>query len=609
VLKKEESLSKAIDKAVKHYSSLFVLPTFKKILMFLASLCIIGGTISTILLFPSIDGLVNGLTLGSSIFILNIIADYMLNKTFLRKDPIYNFRRLLGLSLFSWVFWFLLIFIGATIAVLFKDVTIWTRFCLLGFSTVMILRLIVFNSTTFISNWRILCSSLVQPFSCIIPFLFLWSLKHSLTPGLWLFLPYSIIISLASSFIFTYTINNVAKRAVGVSSLSLFKAFLLNWIANLNAPFEKFLDKLGKEKDVEISILKFASSASKTKGVIVIPSIHPGPFKNVGSSLLSSMLKNNLEEKLDCVACVPHGLLGHEADLTSQRENEKVIKEVIAASKFKVSETKASPFVKVKHGAATACCQIFGKSALLSLSLAPQTTEDLPKELGLYLQEEAKKIGLNHCAVINAHNSTDGEMNLADVLDDLKKAGVKSLITAYSSKKSPFKIGASSILPKEFTLRDGMGPGGITSFVIEVNGQKAAYIVIDGNNMVSGLRERIISAVKSIGVDECEVFTTDTHAVNAVVMDRRGYHPVGEVMDNEKLIGYVKKTVSSALSKLEKVKVSCVNIIVPKVKVIGAEKLEKLCLLTDEALKKAKKISLPLFGVTGLLLILFLAFA
>ena len=127
--------------------------------------------------------------------------------------------------------------------------------------------------------------------------------------------------------------------------------------------------------------------------------------------------------------------------------------------------------------------------------------------------------------------------------------------------------------------------------------------------MISGLRERIISAVKSIGVDECEVFTTDTHAVNAVVMDRRGYHPVGEVMDNEKLIGYVKETVSSALSKLEKVKVSCVNVTVPKVKVIGAEKLEKLCLLTDEALKKAKKISLPLFGVTGLLLTLFLAFA
>ena len=33
-----------------------------------------------------------------------------------------------------------------------------------------------------------------------------------------------------------------------------------------------------------------------------------------------------------------------------------------------------------------------------------------------------------------------------------------------------------------------------------------------------------------------EVFTTDTHAVSAVVVGPRGYHPVGEAMNPDRLI-------------------------------------------------------------------------
>ncbi len=601
-----DSLNASIDKAVKHYSSLFGLPSFKKALLFLALLCVTGGFFSTVTLFPPFEGVINGLALGFSIFLVDLFADYVTSRLILKRDPVYDLRRTIGLSLFSWLFWFLFVFIGVALALAFGDLRLWAKLWLLGFSAILILRLIVFNSTTFASNKKILVSSLLQPFLCLTPFLFLWSVEHNLTIGLWLFLAYSPIISLISSFLFTYALNSVGEKSLGVPSLSLFKAFLLNWIAGLTAPFESFLEKLGREQDVEISILKFA--ASKPEAIIVVPSVHPGPFKNVGSSLLSSMLKEALEKEFDCIACVPHGLLGHEVDLTSQQQNQKVIKEVVAAANFSASETKASPIVKVSNGTATAYCQIFGKSAFLSFTLAPKTTEDLPQELGLFAYKEAKKLGLEHCTVINAHNSTDGAMNLRMVLEKLKAVGAKSLTEAFSSRRLPFKIGAAAVMPEEFSLEDGMGPGGITVFVVEVGEQKASYVVIDGNNMVSGLREKIISAVQTLGIDECEVFTTDTHAVNAIVRNRRGYHPVGEVMDHEKLIEYIKKTTLSALSKLTRVKVSCRSITVPKVKVIGAKRLETLCLLTDKVLQKAKKLIIPIFGTAGFLLILYLMF-
>ena len=38
---------------------------------------------------------------------------------------------------------------------------------------------------------------------------------------------------------------------------------------------------------------------------------------------------------------------------------------------------------------------------------------------------------------------------------------------------------------------------------------------------------------------KAEVFTTDTHAVSALVTGSRGYHPVGEAMNHDQLISYI----------------------------------------------------------------------
>ena len=126
--------------------------------------------------------------------------------------------------------------------------------------------------------------------------------------------------------------------------------------------------------------------------------------------------------------------------------------------------------------------------------------------------------------------------------------------------------------------------------------------------MVSELREKILSTLQSVGINEGEVFTTDTHAVNAVILSERGYHPIGEAMDHEKLIDCIKEATLAAMSNLEHAKVAARSITVPNVKVIGEKKLETLCLLTDETLQKAKKFVVPIFTITGLLLMSFLMF-
>jgi putative membrane protein len=244
----------------------------------------------------------------------------------------------------------------------------------------------------------------------------------------------------------------------------------------------------------------------------------------------------------------------------------------------------------------------------MSFTLAPKTTEDLPQELGSFISEESRKLGLKYSIVVNSHNSITENVRNEASLSELKEVAVKCLKETVSQELTSFEIGAATVYPNEFSLKDGMGPGGITAIIVKVAQQKTAYIAIDGNNMISGLREKILSSLSSEGFDESEVFTTDTHAVSAVVLGSRGYHPIGESMNTELLISYVKKVSQIAVSSIERCTAGSIVFVVPKVKVMGEDFLESLTILVDKTIGKAKQIVIPIFALEGLLLLLLLSF-
>jgi putative membrane protein len=604
----EDSLKQSMNIAVKRYSSLFRLPSARKVPLLLSIFCVGGGVLSTVILYPTFKGLGTGLLLGLGLLFTSLVADYIISVLVLKGDAVFDLRRTMALSIFCWAVWLFFMCMGAVVGAVTSVPMWWIRLSLLGFSATLILRFTVFNAASSTTQRRLFAASLLQPFLSVVPFLIFWTgIDYPVTVNMLAFFVSSVVIGFAASLSFLFLLNQMGRQTVGLQSVELFRAFMLNWVSNLNAPFEGLLEKLGEEQEIEVSLIKFGSS--QTKAVMVVPSVHPGPFKNIGSSLLPAMLKAGLEKEFGCVACVPHGLFGHEYDLASQIQNKRVISEVEACLRgLEVHDENDSPFVTVSNGLATACCQVFGKSAFISFTLAPKTIEDLPQELGRFVREEAEKRGLHLCAVVNAHNSIDGTLEMQESLASLRDVATKCLDKALSLKQSPFEVGVASVLPKEFSLEDGMGSGGITVVVVKSGQQKAAYVVIDGNNMVSGLRERILSSLLSIGIDGGEVFTTDTHAVSALILSEHGYHPVGEAIENAELIRYVKEVTLDALTTSERVGVSCRSITVPNVKVIGAKQLEALCLLIDKAIQRAKRAVLPVFGASGLLLMLLLLF-
>jgi len=599
-------LDQYMSRTVKRYSSLFTLPSHRRIVVLLCGVCVLGGGSGVFFLNPSYYGFTMGVIFGMIFFSITLVSDLIIHQCWMKTDPIFNLRRCSGLSLFSCLTWFGFILLGSLISAALESSDVWVRLLLLGFPAALILRLLVFSTTSFASFRRVFVSSLLQPVLCIVPVVSMSSsIGYSLGVHLLLFLPLSILIASLTVSLFVFFVNRVGRESLGVDSLLVFRVFMANWAEDLNEPLESLLERFGHKQNIKLSLLAFRVG-KRIKAFMVVPALHPGPFKNVGSSQLPHLLQTALENKLQCTVSVPHGLSGHELDLTSQLQNKKIVEGVLDSIDFLLFDSKATRFTRTRKNGTWASCQIFGDCALLTLTLSPKTMEDLPQALDNMIVDEAEKRGLSSAIVIDAHNCIEGPFDPKEVITPLSIAAVTSLEQASAHKPSPFEIGAAKVIPKEYTIKEGMGPGGITVIVARIGDQKTAYVTIDGNNMIAGLREKILSLLREIGIVDGEVLTTDTHMVSGVILTPRGYHPIGEVMDQAKLINYVREAAIRALDDLEPAQASWRIVTIPDVKVIGEKQIEDLGLLAEKTAKQAKKLAIALFPATSALLTILL---
>lgn len=599
MLKTNDSMNDYIEKAVRRYSSLFTLPSHSKLLLLLFAVSLLNGVVIVTALHPlSYFSMAIGLALGTTLFVLIMATDFIIHFTSFQSDLIFNLRRCSALSLYSAMFWSVFIFLGALVT------GFWFKLFLLGFCVVLAFRLLVLWAVSFAGVGKVSIYAVLMPIVCTVPVVFTASLMEKVPDtSITFFFSLALAVTLSAVLLFIYSINRVGVRIIGAGSFSVLKAFLANWNEDLNEPLEQFFERFGVERDIKVSALAFKANG-KTKALIVVPAFHPGPFKNVGSSNLPHIIQASLENKLQhCIVAVPHGLSGHDLDLASQAQNQLVLNNIEKMMNFSSFGSVASPSVRVKRNGASVTCQVFNNCALVTLTLAPETMEDLPSDLDSFIVSETQKHGLSTAICVDAHNSIQGPFNVNAAITPLKEAVAMCLEKMTNHKSESFEVGAAKVVPKEFSLREGMGPGGIVVTVIKTGNQTTAYVTIDGNNMISGLREKILSALSEIDVNDGEVFTTDTHAVNAVVLTARGYHPIGEAMDQEILIKYIKQAVTNALANLEPAEASWRTENVSGVKVIGEKQVEAMCLLADKAIQRAKRLAISIFPFAGVVLV------
>jgi putative membrane protein len=603
-LSAKKSMNEYIDRTAKRYSSLFALPQHKTIIVELFVICIfIGILIQTRLRLTQPYNLVLGFALGATFFVLASASDFILYFSSVKTDPLFNFRRCSALSVYSLLLWAALITVGMITDFFVSGV--WLEFFLLGFCAALALRLLVFFAASFAGLTKAAFFASLQPVLYVFSVMYTLSATTSfvVSTPLLVFFVLSVLVAVVATFAYMLLIDRVGQAVLGVGAFSVLKAFLANWAEDLNAPFERLFERFSQASEIQLSALLFRNEKKVIKAIMIVPAFHPGPFKNIGSSGLPYMTQNAVENKINTsIAMVPHGLSGHNLDLATQADNQLVLERTLKLTEASKFGATATPSLHTSGNGADVGCQIINGCALVTLTLAPETMEDLPPELNQALVDAAKEEGLSTAIAVDAHNSINGPFNVDDAVEQLRRAALASLEKSSKLKAVDFQVGVAREIPKEFGLREGMGLGGIVVLVVKAAGQTTAYVTIDGNNMITGLRKKILDALTEIGINEGEVFTTDTHAVNAIVMDARGYHPVGEAMNQDLLIEYIKKAARNALGNSEPAEAAWATDTVPNVKVIGEQQIAALSTLLDKGMRRARNLALLVFPLAGAVL-------
>jgi putative membrane protein len=349
---------------------------------------------------------------------------------------------------------------------------------------------------------------------------------------------------------FLTVIDRPWRQSMGVSMLDFLRGFI-GHVAEGSRELEDFFEDLGEEAVVPVTVLSFRRSDDTEKARFVLPMIHPGPMGEIGGGNFPERVARRAEG----LAFPPHATAGHDFNLVTEREVDTILDTADDAfGRIEYADAASDP-VRADVGEVTVLGQAFGDGALLVSSYAPNFADDVEYAVGLSAAAEARTSGLESVMLVDAHNSNDGLSgpDLGHVtpgsrrsFDMISAAGDLGGALA-GSERGPLALGTAWDRTP-WTPREGIGPLGIRAAVTEVGDTLTAYVLVDGNNMEPGLRDRVLDALPD-AVDAAEVMTTDTHIVNTVEADNQ----VGAALPQDELVGLVRDLVESAMADREPV--------------------------------------------------------
>ena len=562
----------ASERIAGYYSHLFTFPPREAMIAAVVFLTVVGGLLAFSILngvYAAPDGIVYGV-IG---LVLPLIASDLLVVPLFRNVAFLNPRRFTIMTFTSSIVYAAMLIVSSLLGAVYGRPEHLFRGVLMAAALSASLRHLSIRVFSVSDAWRNALAAFLQPVLCF----YAACLNFQIDPWSLSLGAVAFVLMVGGVETLLWVMGRWDDGGSGIELVPLFRAFVLAWTGGPSGILEEEITRLGEERDLAVDILVFRDEGGVSQAALIVPYIHPGPFRDVGSSGLPQVLVERTGGALGCEAVAAHGVSTHERDLTDSRGMDRVAEKIIDDLPRTDATDLASPMVWAERDGAQASCQLFGDVALFTLSLSPKKYDDLPVEVADAIMEEAEMEGVT-AMVIDSHNSIgfSGKLETVNVDSVIQSARV-ALRLAITQPRSPFEAAVARVIPGEWGLDEGMGPCGIASLVIRLEtGQASAYVVVDGNNMVSGLRERVVGAVKEAGFDGAEVMTSDTHLVNALEATEQGYSPIGEETDGDRIIEYCMEAVGEAASRLRGSSAGHSRTVIPGMTVLGSKGLETL---------------------------------
>ena len=385
----------------------------------------------------------------------------------------------------------------------------------------------------------------------------------------------SVPVDLAIAFVCAVVVLHAADRPIrrefhgsGVSMIRPLLDHVGDRDPEATRTLEAFFLRQAVRADLRVSVLGF-SSEERLRATVVLPTVHPGPFAALGASDLPRKMAEAIGP-VGGTVFVPHTPCDHDLDLPSGEEVARVggaVRELIRDLPGALPD-RASPLVSPYEGS-TARAQILGDAALVVVSQAPAPTDDIAYAVADRIVRELAEAGTPHAVLVDAHNSYaegQGDIAYGSPAAEKLRADARAAVAAAgrSARDGPIEVGVAS-RGGYATGADGIGPEGLRALVVRAAGTTTGYVLVDGNNLVVGARERILAELRQV-VDAPEILTTDNHVVHEV---DGGINPVGERYPVDALARDARQLLEAAKADLAPAHVRFASREVPAVQVLG----------------------------------------
>ena len=463
------------------------------------------------------------------------IVGFFLDLFLLRGTPTNKISKVIHVAAFSSSFWLVTILLGLLTNSIFGKNSDFVTYCLGGMFIASSLRYGIFVSVFGSRMLRSILIAFVLPvifFINILPYSYSFILQEHL----------SVLIMGSTIFTIGVVWSILADRAGYPnfkSTFSVLQAFLSAWTENKQEKIEEIFESRSSVDEIRTRMMKFEREGDK-QVFVVLPDIHPGPFNPIGGSNLPQKLFNFFENN----AIVLHSISDHSKNLPTTAEVNKYL-DSLKNSIPKYSGNECTLPLITKSNDFTLTCIGFKTSVLMIIS-KDSGMEDLPYSIIEKIEQFAKELGFSDIMIVDAHNALGSKISYTEETA-LTALALTSLEKLEGKQYYTYEIGYSNSLTSVFRIIE-LGGAGIGVLNLRINNEDHLIGWSDSNNLVNGLRIRILRELNKAGINMLEICSSDTHSSSGK-RTRQGYYALGNVTNDKDIIRAFSEISSKAMSK------------------------------------------------------------
>jgi putative membrane protein len=370
----------------------------------------------------------------------------------------------------------------------------------------------------------------------------------------------------------------LSDRAAGIKvprTHKVLQAYVAAWTRNDPSEMETLMEE--RSQPTKVSTFQILFKTKNNECRLVVPDVHPGPFHPIGGSNIPYLIYKNLNYS----AMVMHSVSDHSLNLPSKSQVDAYLSSLTKSSIIHKGFDCTKP-VTVQVNKARAVGLLFGKTAVLILSLSPHGMEDVPLYVKSELEQYGKNRGFEKILIVDSHNAM-GEEILKQDSDDLLKAAKSNLDTLITKEAYPLEIGYANSENLKIQA-DDLGPGKVGVMCLKINNEKFFLGWADSNNMRNGLREEIVASLSKSGYNLLDICTSDSHYKAREARNKYGYFYFGSLSESQEVASWYLNLVKKAEQNLSPAMFETLQQ-ETDVKVMGPKQLENYSKSLDRAMK------------------------